>query len=198
MHHTQGADPRMPRASQGPIGASWPTRGRLLRPQNRRYSPRPDRTARPTRPGRNAGGAGGAHEPRNRTVPAGRRRQPAGQPHPSYRSTHLRHPTQTLRISQTATETTGPAFAAARFPATPDLSGTNGRHAQGERIIIRGRVLDEDDAPVSDTTIEIWQANAAGRYDHLAHNGYDSDAIRLDLREVESNRLVPLKSTLAP
>ena len=40
------------------------------------------------------------------------------------------------------------------------------RGAAGERIVIEGRVLDGDGAPVSDAMIEVWQANAAGRYDH--------------------------------
>jgi protocatechuate 3,4-dioxygenase, beta subunit len=86
---------------------------------------------------------------------------------PSYGSTHLRHPTQPpLRIPHTLTETSGPHFAAARFDATPDLSVLNGKQALGERIIVRGRVVDENDRPVPDTMIEIWQANAGGRYDH--------------------------------
>jgi protocatechuate 3,4-dioxygenase alpha subunit len=40
------------------------------------------------------------------------------------------------------------------------------RGAAGERVVIEGRVLDGDGAPVSDAMLEIWQANAAGRYDH--------------------------------
>jgi protocatechuate 3,4-dioxygenase alpha subunit len=40
------------------------------------------------------------------------------------------------------------------------------RGAAGERLVIEGRVLDGDGAAVSDAMIEIWQANAAGRYDH--------------------------------
>ena len=47
-----------------------------------------------------------------------------------------------------------------------DLSVINGKQAQGERIIVRGRVVDENDRPVPHTMIEIWQANAGGRYDH--------------------------------
>jgi protocatechuate 3,4-dioxygenase, beta subunit len=86
---------------------------------------------------------------------------------PSYGSTHLRHPTRPpLRIPQTATEITGPRFTAAQFAAMPDLSVTDGRQAQGERIIVRGRVIDESDRPIPHTMIEIWQANAGGRYDH--------------------------------
>jgi protocatechuate 3,4-dioxygenase beta subunit len=86
---------------------------------------------------------------------------------PSYGSTHLRHPKRpALRIPQTVTETTGPRFDAARFSPMADLSIIDGKAAQGERIIIRGRVLDEADRPVPNTMIEIWQANAGGRYDH--------------------------------
>jgi protocatechuate 3,4-dioxygenase beta subunit len=86
---------------------------------------------------------------------------------PSYGSTHLRHPKQPiLRIPQTVTETTGPRFGQAQFPPMADLSVVNGQQAQGERIIVRGRVVDENDRPIPHTMIEIWQANAAGRYDH--------------------------------
>jgi protocatechuate 3,4-dioxygenase beta subunit len=86
---------------------------------------------------------------------------------PSYGSTHLRHPAQpALRIPQTVTETTGPRFSPSRFPPLADLSVVNGKQALGERIIVRGRVVDENDRPVPHTMIEIWQANAAGRYDH--------------------------------
>jgi protocatechuate 3,4-dioxygenase beta subunit len=86
---------------------------------------------------------------------------------PSYGSTKLRHPRRPhLRIPHTVTETTGPRFDAARFGAMADLSVMNGKQAQGERIIVRGRVVDENDRPVPHTMIEIWQANAAGRYDH--------------------------------
>jgi protocatechuate 3,4-dioxygenase, beta subunit len=93
---------------------------------------------------------------------------------PSYGSTHLRHPTQAaLRIPQTVTETTGPRFTVAHLAATPDLSVINGKQALGERIIIRGRVVDENDRPVPRTMIEIWQANAAGRYDH-PHDQHDA------------------------
>jgi len=86
---------------------------------------------------------------------------------PAYGSTRLRHPARPLlRIPNTVTETTGPRFDPARFGAMPDLSVTDGKAAQGERIIIQGRVLDENDRPVPHTMIEIWQANAGGRYDH--------------------------------
>jgi protocatechuate 3,4-dioxygenase beta subunit len=86
---------------------------------------------------------------------------------PSYGSTHLRHPKlPLLRIPQTVTETTGPRFSPTQFSPMADLSVTGGKQAVGERIIVRGRVVDENDRPVPHTMIEIWQANAGGRYDH--------------------------------
>jgi len=86
---------------------------------------------------------------------------------PSYGSTRLRHPkSPALRIPQTVTETIGPRFTATRFAAIDDLSVNNGKAALGERIIVRGRVVDEADRPVPHTMIEIWQANASGRYTH--------------------------------
>jgi protocatechuate 3,4-dioxygenase, beta subunit len=86
---------------------------------------------------------------------------------PGYRSTAKRHPTRSLhRFAQTITETTGPAFTPERCPPITDLTGTRGGEAKGERIVVAGRVIDEDNRPVPHTMIEVWQANAAGRYDH--------------------------------
>ncbi len=88
---------------------------------------------------------------------------------PGYRSTAKRHPGAPLvRLpsGHTATETTAPRFSPQRYPPTADLSVAAGGQAQGERIIVEGRVLDEDGRPVPHVMIEIWQANAAGRYDH--------------------------------
>ena len=87
---------------------------------------------------------------------------------PSYRSTALRHPTRPLVIvPQTLSEITGPAHGDALIgPLDHDLTRQHAGEPLGERIIIAGRVVDEDDRPVSDTLVEIWQANAAGRYAH--------------------------------
>ena len=86
---------------------------------------------------------------------------------PSYRSTGARHPKQPLLAwPATVTEATGPQFLERQFPPIADLSINNGHLAMGERIIVRGRVTDEDDRPVPHTMIEVWQANAAGRYNH--------------------------------
>jgi protocatechuate 3,4-dioxygenase beta subunit len=51
-------------------------------------------------------------------------------------------------------------------PAMDDLTAHYGGAPIGQRIVVSGRVLDEDRRPVPDTVIEIWQANAAGRYVH--------------------------------
>ncbi len=86
---------------------------------------------------------------------------------PSYGSTQQRHPQQTLlRIPQTVTETSFPQFSPSQYPAIIDMARSGGHEAQGERIIVRGRVLDENGAPVRRTMLELWQANAAGRYNH--------------------------------
>ncbi|GJD37283.1 protocatechuate 3,4-dioxygenase subunit beta [Methylobacterium aerolatum] len=90
---------------------------------------------------------------------------------PPYRSTVLRSPREPLvRIPPTLTELTGPAgtWDALMGPAIADLTrhGRGPGVALGQRIVVTGRVLDEDARPVPDTVVEIWQANAAGRYIH--------------------------------
>ncbi len=86
---------------------------------------------------------------------------------PSYGSTHKRHPTQKLiRLPHTITETTGPRFSADKYGAIMDLSTAVGGQAIGERIIVHGTITDEDGRPVPHTMVEIWQANATGRYNH--------------------------------
>ena len=93
--------------------------------------------------------------------------------HPSnafdgYKSTALRHPRQPpIRIPQTLSEITGPVDGFERFgPVTTDLTMQHAAPAQGERIVVEGRVLDEDGRPIAGTLVELWQANAAGRYRH--------------------------------
>jgi protocatechuate 3,4-dioxygenase, beta subunit len=88
---------------------------------------------------------------------------------PEYRSTRLRHPRQPLvYLPQTVTEITGPQLAAAvpLGEADNDLTVQHEEMPIGERIIVSGRVLDTDGKPLRDTLVEIWQANAAGRYRH--------------------------------
>jgi protocatechuate 3,4-dioxygenase beta subunit len=99
-------------------------------------------------------------------------RDDAGQPpslHPAYASTVARSPRQPLvRIPQTLTETTGPGdWARLMGPAMADLTTQHSGAPIGQRIIVSGRVLDEDRRPAPRTVVEIWQANAAGRYAHV-------------------------------
>jgi protocatechuate 3,4-dioxygenase beta subunit len=92
---------------------------------------------------------------------------------PDYRSTVLRSPRQPLvAIPPTLTETTGPSAWERLMvgPAAIDLTTQHDGVAQGQRIIVTGRVLDDRGRPVPNTVIEIWQANAAGRYVHSADN----------------------------
>jgi len=65
---------------------------------------------------------------------------------------------------QTPSQTVGPFFHdSLSWPGAETLVGPE---TKGDRIEITGRVLDGDGAPVPDALIEIWQANAAGRYAH--------------------------------
>jgi protocatechuate 3,4-dioxygenase beta subunit len=87
----------------------------------------------------------------------------------AYGSTALRSPKQPLvRLPQTLTETSGPPGGGAGLlgPVLADLTRQHRGEPLGQRIVVAGRVLDEDGRPVPDTLIEIWQANAAGRYIH--------------------------------
>jgi protocatechuate 3,4-dioxygenase alpha subunit len=82
---------------------------------------------------------------------------------------------------QTPSQTVGPYFAYGLTPVDYGRSlvaGSNllGDATQGERIRIEGVVYDGNGAPVSDSMIEIWQANAAGRYDH-PEDGRDDVAL---------------------
>ncbi|HYH27679.1 MAG TPA: protocatechuate 3,4-dioxygenase subunit beta, partial [Actinomycetota bacterium] len=62
---------------------------------------------------------------------------------------------------------TGPAYGHGRIGKTDaDLTRQHGGEPLGERIIITGRVLDGDGRPVRNGLVEVWQANAAGRYTH--------------------------------
>jgi protocatechuate 3,4-dioxygenase, beta subunit len=100
-----------------------------------------------------------------------RRERPGDQPpsrFPGYRSTVLRHPLQPLVIQpHTLSEITGPVYGHERIgPLDADLTRQHAGEPLGERIIVSGRVLDENGRPLPHTLVEIWQANAAGRYIH--------------------------------
>ncbi len=87
-----------------------------------------------------------------------------------YRSTVKRSPEMSpVAIVHTLSEVTGPGPALAELTAEDADLTTNagtGGEAIGERIIVTGRVLDENEEPVPNTVIEVWQANSAGRYIH--------------------------------
>jgi len=68
------------------------------------------------------------------------------------------------KLIPTPSQTVGPFFhLGLDRPAWSDLTADN---PTGQRIAIEGRVLDGDAVPVPDALIEVWQANAAGRYNH--------------------------------
>ena len=70
-------------------------------------------------------------------------------------------------MPQTLSELTGPVFGHdAIDPIDSDLTRQHPGAPLGERMIVTGRVLDENGRPVRDTLVEMWQANAAGRYAH--------------------------------
>ena len=88
--------------------------------------------------------------------------------YPPYVSSIKRAPKQPLiSVPVTLSEITGPTFAKEiASPKAFDLTRQHKREPLGERIAVSGRVVDEDGRPVRNTLIEIWQANAAGRYLH--------------------------------
>ena len=87
---------------------------------------------------------------------------------PEYRSTLLRAPRRApITLPHGLTEITGPLLGAERVTAADaDLTTRHAGEPLGERIIVTGRVLDSGGRPVPGTLIELWQANAAGRYAH--------------------------------
>ncbi|MBV9078443.1 MAG: protocatechuate 3,4-dioxygenase subunit beta [Methylobacteriaceae bacterium] len=88
---------------------------------------------------------------------------------PDYASTRKRAPAKPLvLIPATLTELSGPVYGHETVSGDEgDLTRQHAGEPLGERIIVTGRVLDEEGRPVPNTLLEIWQANAAGRYVHL-------------------------------
>jgi protocatechuate 3,4-dioxygenase beta subunit len=87
-----------------------------------------------------------------------------------YRSTELRGPKRPLiPLAHALSELTGPVYGHESVgPLDSDLTKNGAKNGEplGERIKVTGRVLDEAGRPVAGTLIEVWQANAAGRYIH--------------------------------
>ncbi len=89
---------------------------------------------------------------------------------PNYKTSIARSPQFALiSLEQTASEITGPTFGHGDIaPGDNDLIKNYAKTGDpiGERIIVHGRVLDENARPVPNTLVEVWQANAGGRYRH--------------------------------
>jgi protocatechuate 3,4-dioxygenase beta subunit len=88
---------------------------------------------------------------------------------PGYRSTGLRAPSRPpVLLPHRLTEVTGPLFGNDRVSEhDDDLTRQFDGEPVGQRITVSGRVLDGDGRAVPDTLVEVWQANASGRYRHV-------------------------------
>jgi protocatechuate 3,4-dioxygenase beta subunit len=105
---------------------------------------------------------------------------PGGEPldppylYPGYRSTLHRAPTRGLLVPPRATSRYGPVFGLRHVgPLDADLTKHGAGDPIGERIVVHGQVLDVNGRPVRNQLVEIWQANAAGRYAHDV-DGHDA------------------------
>ncbi|MEV4258602.1 protocatechuate 3,4-dioxygenase subunit beta [Spirillospora sp. NPDC049652] len=91
--------------------------------------------------------------------------------YPGYKSTVLRSPGQDLvmpRFGPDSVELASPVFGHQELGRLDDdLTRRHSGEPLGERIIVTGRVLDTAGRPVRGALVEVWQANAAGRYAHL-------------------------------
>jgi protocatechuate 3,4-dioxygenase beta subunit len=89
---------------------------------------------------------------------------------PQYKTSVLRSPRYApLSLESTISEMTGPVFGHDLIgPLDNDLIRNYSKTGDpvGQRIIVHGRVLDENARPVPGTLVEFWQANAGGRYRH--------------------------------
>jgi len=108
-------------------------------------------------------------------VRAYRRHAPESQPsslYEPYRATLRRAPLKPLVVlPHTLSEITGPVFGRETVSeGDHDLTRQHTGEPLGERIIVSGRLLDDHGRPVPHTLIEIWQANAGGRYRHDRDN----------------------------
>ncbi|MBC7181704.1 MAG: protocatechuate 3,4-dioxygenase subunit beta [Roseovarius sp.] len=88
---------------------------------------------------------------------------------PGYKTSMTRAPSRPLvALGTTLSEETGPVFGQDMLREHDNnlIINYTGKEAIGERIIVYGRLLDEAGRPVPNALIEIWQANAGGRYRH--------------------------------
>jgi protocatechuate 3,4-dioxygenase, beta subunit len=88
--------------------------------------------------------------------------------YPAYKSTILRAPSKPLiRVPRDLTNLASPLFGDLPIgPGDSDLTRQHAGEPLGERIIVTGRLLGADGRPLDGQLVEVWQANAAGRYKH--------------------------------
>jgi protocatechuate 3,4-dioxygenase beta subunit len=105
---------------------------------------------------------------------------------PGYRSTEFRHPNRPLlELPHGPTELHGPVFGDRDVdPLDADLTRHGDGEPLGERIIVSGRLLDDRGHPIAHQMVEVWQANAAGRYAH----GVDQHPAPLDPNFIGAGR----------
>ena len=108
---------------------------------------------------------------RSESTPSAKRSREDEDPpylYPDYVATRLRAPKQPLVIlPHTLSETSGPAFGEGTVGELDhDLTRQHEGEPIGQRIVVSGRLLDSAGHPIRNQLVEIWQANAAGRYVH--------------------------------
>src|SRR5581483_5974726 len=164
--------PRRPRARPGDArarahGAPAGRRGRRGRRGDRLAAARGPGRGRVRAAGRR--GARGAARARGGAVtltPAEDRGDPPYD-HPDYRSSALRAPRRLYLLPEEWHDPTGPVFGESDVdPADADLTRQHEGEPLGERTLVSRPVLDDAGRPIPRTLVEIWQANAAGRYAH--------------------------------
>ena len=91
---------------------------------------------------------------------------------PAYGSTRRRAPSKpAIRLPESLSDLNVPVYGWWPIGETDnDLTRQHTEEPQGQRIVVAGRVVDEDGKPVRGALIEVWQANAAGRYRHIKDN----------------------------
>lgn len=92
--------------------------------------------------------------------------------YPPYKSTVRRAPAEPLvQIPERLSNLAAPVYGYLPIgDLDHDLTRQHAGDPQGERIVVSGRVLDEDGRAVPHTLVEVWQSNAAGRYRHARDN----------------------------
>ena len=89
--------------------------------------------------------------------------------YPPYLSTLRRAPSmQLIELPRGLADLAAPVYGHLPIGETDnDLTRQHAGEPLGERIVVSGRVIDEDGRPLPHTLVEIWQCNAAGRYLHV-------------------------------